>query len=527
MLLEKRTLFLLFSFLWFLSLIQASAFAQTSNEKVRGDRLVISDLRRLAPINPVLTSTTLSTKLIDVIYDGLIELDQQLVPRPHLAQSWIQSQDGLVWTFHIRKGVKFHDGHELTAEDVAFTFKAIKEQKGGQPWSYVFEEIDQITVLEPYVLQVTLKKPFAAFLQALFIGILPKHLLRERNLTQSIPTDEIIGTGPYLLKSWSEQKATLKAFDNYFLGKPYINEIHVDIYPNQKAIWAKFMAEEVDYFEYFTPKTFEILKQVPSFNLYTIEKPYYYLVAFNQKAPIFKDKKIRQALNYAINKEEIITRVLMSQGRVMAGTIFPDSWAFNPKVSPYSYNPHKALKLLNEAGWKDHDGDHLLDKEGKPFHFTIHINTGDELKKQTILLLQQQLLDIGIQLDAIFFDVADTSFIFKKQFQSFLVEMLAIPDPDMSYLFWHSSQTEGGFNVFSYQNPEVDKFLENGRAELDPSKRKTIYFDYQEEMHQDPPGTFLFWTQGLVGVHKRFKGVKLGQILSFKNIREWYVPKNE
>jgi peptide/nickel transport system substrate-binding protein len=222
-----------------------------------------------------------------------------------------------------------------------------------------------------------------------------------------------------------------------------------------------------------------------------------------------------------------MAKVLKGQGRVAAGTIFPDSWAYDPNAKPYPYDPKKALALLAEAGWKDHDGDSILDKAGRPFEFTVHVNTGDDLKQRALLLIQQQLLDIGIRIKIKLFNAADTDFLFTKKFDSHFPELLAKGDPDISYRFWHSSQINGGFNFSSYRNEKVDRLLDAGRAEFDPEKRKAIYFKFQEEIHKDPPGIFLFWTNYLVGVHQRFKGVKISPVGPFANIREWYVPKAE
>ena len=255
--------------------------------------------------------------------------------------------------------------------------------------------------------------------------------------------------------------------------------------------------------------------------------PYYYLIAFNLKEEIFSDQRVRQALNFAVNKEEIIAKVLRGQGQIAAGTIFPGSWAYNPNLKPYPYDPKRALTLLVESGWEDHDGDHFLDKDGRPFEFTVHVNAGDDIKQKALLLIQQQLLDIGIGMKIALFDAADTGFLFRKKFQAFLPEIAARGDPDFSYKHWHSSQIERGVNVSSYRNREVDRLLEDGRAEFDQERRKALYYTYQEEILKDPPGIFLFRTNYLVGVHQRFKGVQISPVGPFANIREWYVPKAE
>lgn len=521
---EKRT-FVFISLLWLLTLGSSCNPTQPSKDKVSRDQLVISSYQKPSPINPFLTSTTVSANLIDIIFDGLTRPDEQLLPQPHLAESWKQSQDGLVWTFQLKKGIKFHDGSTLTAEDAVFTYEAIKDLGEKGILSYAFQEIAQITVKGKYILQIKLKKPLPSFLQTLYVGILPKHLYEGSDLTNLPSNQDLVGTGSYKLQSWSEQEIRLEAHEDYFLGKPEIDEILVKIYPNQAMVWAKLMTGEIDYYGLNMPSQFEVLQQVPHFNFYSISKPYYYLVLFNVNDPIFEDFRVRKALNYAVNTKEILTKILKGRGKIAKGTIYPDSWAFNSKLEPYPYRPQKALALLKEAGWEDHDKDYLIDKEGQPFRFTIHLNVGDELKKKVFLLVQQQLLDIGIQVDVIFFEATKTDFLFDKAFQATFLEIFATGEPDSSFRFWHASQIENGFNVSSYNNPEVNRLLEAGRTEMDLNKRKALYFKYQEEILKDPPGIFLFWTDRLVGINQRFKAVKINPIRSFLNIHEWFVQE--
>jgi peptide/nickel transport system substrate-binding protein len=515
---QKKFMLLLFALLFYSADI-ACAPSWHSGENTQGDALIILEGQKLAPIHPILTSSTLSANLIDIIYDGLIQLDDGFEPKPHLAESWERSADGLTWTFHLRKGVRFHDGSKLTAEDAAYTFQKLRDLPVGSFLNSIFKEVESIKVIGSHALQIVLKRPIASFLPMLTVGIMPKH-----ESVKSFP----VGTGPYKINSWSEMGVLLVANEDYFLGRPNIDQIRVVVDPNPKTVWARLAGGEADL--YFDPLSAhdEILRFVPGFETRSIENPYYYMVTFNLNDTLFRDPRVRQALNYAVNKEEIIDQVLKGQGQAVAGTIHPSSWAYNPKIRPYPYDSHKALTLLQKAGWEDRDGDHLLDKEGKPFEFTVYLNIGDDLKQKALLLIQKYLSDIGIKMRANYVDAANIDFLFNKQFQAVFVETLAAGDPDFSYSFWHSSQIEKGFNVSSYRNEQVDRFLEEGRTEFDREKRKTNYFKYQEEIYKDPPGIFLFWTNYLVEINRRFKGVKISSAGGpFANIREWYVPKPE
>jgi peptide/nickel transport system substrate-binding protein len=526
---RERMYSFVFSFLFILLIVTfvSCNLIQSSEEIKTGDTLVIPLYQRLVFINPLTASSTLSTRLYEMVFDGLIQLDDHFEPKPHLATSWKQSEDGRTWTFYLRQGVRFHDGMELTAEDVKFTFQKVREAPAGSRFVYISHEIQDVRVQDRYTLEIELGKPTASFLELLEIGILPKHLLEGEDLTRTRFNQHPIGTGPFKLKYWSEKEVLLQANKDYFGGRPYLDQIHLIVFSNREAAWAKLMAGEGDFFFLIAPSNFDMMQQVPIFHYYSISFPFYYLIAFNLKDPMFNDQRMRQALNYAVDKEMIVEKVLKGQGQVAHGSIHPSSWAFDPNIKPYPYDPKKALKLLKEIGWADHDGDHFLDKEGKPLEFTVHVNVGDDVKQKTLLLIQQDLMDIGIRMNIKIFDAADLEFLFNKQFQAFFPEIFARGDPDHSYRSWHSSQIEKGFNVSSYHNPMVDRLLEEGRTEIDQEQRKAIYFRFQEEMLKDPPGIFLFWTNYLVGLHQRFKGIKASPIGPFANIREWYVPKAE
>lgn len=524
---QKRRMLFIVSVLLCLVIMVSCRFSQPSEQKTTGDVLIVPDYQKLSSINPLVTTTTLSALLSEIIFDGLIQLDEHFEAKPRLAYSWDRSEDGRTWTFHLRPGVKFHDGVELTAEDVEFTFQKIRDLQVGSPYMFIFQDIESITVTDKHTFRIALKKPLASFLQTLDVGILPKHLLDNEDIQRTSFNQHPVGTGLFKLKFWSEKEIILEANTGYFRGRAFLNQIHVNVYPNREAAWAKLMAGEADFFDFLSPDNYQILKQVPAFNFYSVPMPFYYLIAFNLRDVLFKDQKVRQALNYAVNKEEIVTKVLRREGQVSAGTIYPGSWAYNPGIKPYPYDPKKALILLKESGWEDHDGDHFLDKDGKTFEFTVHVNVGDDLKQRVLLLIQQQFLDIGIKLHVKLFDANDTGFLFKKNFDSHFPEIMAKGDPDLSYKHWHSSQIEKGINVSSYRNADVDRLLEEGRIEFDQEKRKAIYFEFQEKIHDDPPGIFLFWTNYLVGVQKRFKEVNISPVGPFAKIQEWYVPKAE
>jgi peptide/nickel transport system substrate-binding protein len=492
-----------------------------------GDTLVIGDFGKPSPINPILTRSTISAGLKHIIFDGLTKVNDHLNVQSNLALSWNNSPDGLRWRFHLRKGVRFHDGVELTAEDVKFTLDEILNPENDSPFLTLLKDIKKVEAREKYQVEITLKHPNASLLFYLDVGILPKHLLQGKDITRDEFNYHPIGTGPFRFENWSENEIVLEANKKYFLGRPHLEKIIARTFPEQSIVWAHLMKKELDLIFFVSPKNYRIMEKISDFRVHSFLSFYYYIFTFNNTRALFKDVRVRQAFNYGINREEILEKALLGKGRISSGTIYPLSWAYNPHLKPYPYGPKKALKLLNNAGWKDTNRNHLLDKNGKDFEFDLFIVRGDEISRKSALQIQQQLLDIGIGMKVKPIALPDyEKSLFTKTFDAAFLSIIS-DDADRNYLWWHSSQIKGGFNVFSYRNEKADRLLEKGRTTLDRKKRREIYHQFQREIHSNPPGVFLFWRDSMIGIHKRFRGVKVSPAGLLNHVNEWYVPKEE
>lgn len=525
----RSTLIIAVSLVLLLTLIRPfPVFGISDHQETRGDSLLIGSFVEPTIINPILTHSSISAMLKGIIFDGLIRLDEKMEPAPHLAQSWENSQDGLTWAFHLRKNVSFHDGVELTAEDVKFTFEKIQDPSINSPYISIFKNFENVNVKDRYTVEINLRRPLPSLPFYLEVGILPKHLLMGKDLRKAKFNYHPIGTGPFRMGVWGEDEIVLSANEAYFNGTPYLNRVAVKFFNDQRVVWAELMKGAVDCVFPTYSKNYDIIEKIPDFKIYSFLDPYYYILTFNEENFLFEQKRVRQALNYAVDKERIVEKVLRAKGRVSSGTTYPLSWAFNSEISPYPYNPKEALKLLNEAGWQDTNGNQILDKDEKEFEFVLLFVEGDDVANGCALEIEQQLLDIGIRMrvSALPFAILYKEFLLTKKFNASLLSIIS-DDPDKNYAWWHSSQVNGGFNVFSYKNEKVDELLDKGRSTLDREQRKRIYHQFQREIHEDSPGIFLFWRDYMIGIHKRFKGVRIGPAGIFNNINEWYVPKDE
>jgi peptide/nickel transport system substrate-binding protein len=502
--------------------------SNSNPRETQGDSLIIGDFIEPAFINPILTHSSISAALNRIVFDGLVKLNDKMEPGPHLARSWENSPDGKTWVFHLKRDVKFHNGTKLTAEDVKFTFDKIKDPSTNSPYFSVFENLKAVKVKSRYTVEIDLKNPLPSLPFYLDVGILPKHSLMGKDLMRAEFNYHPIGTGPFKIESWSKNEIIMRAHENHFGGRPHLNRVIVKFFDDQRVVWAELMKGTIDCVFLTYPKNYDFIKNIPDFNVYSFLYPYYYILAFNKNNEYFNRRQARQALNYAVDKERIITRVLRGKGRVSSGTIYPQSWAYSKAIRPYPYNPKKALKLLEEAGWKDTNGNHILDKNEREFEFVVLIVREDDVARESVLQVQQQLLDIGIRMKVkpLSFPILYQEFLLTKNFDASLLSMIS-DDPDKNYAWWHSSQIDHGFNVFSYKNENVDELLDKGRTTLDSEERKEIYCRFQREIHDDPPGILLFWRDSLIVIHKRFRGVKLSPAGILNHIGEWYVPKEE
>ncbi len=243
---------------------------------------------------------------------------------------------------------------------------------------------------------------------------------------------------------------------------------------------------------------------------------------------MFADKRVRQAISYAIDKKAIIQGVLLGLGTPCTGPFPPESWAYNKNVKDYEYSPDKAKALLREAGW--HMGKSgLLEKDGRPFSFTVITNQGNEERLRAVQIIQQNLRDIGIEMRIrqLEWQTMLHDFIDKKRFEAVILGWALSRDPDLYDLFHSSKTKEGEFNFVSYKNPVVDRLLLEGRSTFDMEKRKAIYHKIHAILAEDQPYTFLYVQDAIPILHKRFKGVEKAPIGIWYDFIHWYVPKNE
>lgn len=501
-------------------------------EPAYGDTIIEGVIGEASVLIPMLAGDSASHGVAGHIFNGLVKYHTDLSVIGDLAESWDISSDGLVITFHLRQGVKWADGVEFTAEDVMFGYKTIIDEKTPTAYKEDFLQVKTAEVLDRYTFRVTYEKPFAPALTSWgSLVVLPKHLLEGQDITKSDFGRNPVGLGPYRLKEWTPgQKLVLESYRDYFEGRPYIDRYIYSIIPDPATQFLELQAGGVDYMG-LTPIQYTKQTETPYFNDNFQKFRYpvfaYTYMGFNLKHPWFQDKRARQAIAHAIDKQEIIDVVLFGLGSQATGPYVPNTWPYNPNVKKYEHDPEKAKSLLREAGWEDRDGDGILDKGGKLFQFTILTNMGNNLRKNTATIIQWRLAQVGIKVEirALEWSAFINEFIDKKSFQAVILGWSIGLDPDQ-YDIWHSSKTKPKeFNFITYRNPQVDELLEQGRRTFDTGERKKAYYRIQEILAEEVPYIFLYVPDATPIIHARFKGIKASPIGIGYNQPKWYVPK--
>jgi peptide/nickel transport system substrate-binding protein len=510
-----------------------SACSEVPEKPAYGDALIAGSIGEPSILIPMLAGDSASHEVAGLIYNGLIKYDTDLSIIGDLAESWNISPDGLVITFRLKKGVKWTDGVEFTADDVMFGYKTIIDEKTPTPYKEDYIQVKKAEVLDRYTFRITYEKPFAPALSSWGnLVVLPKHLLEGKDITKSELTRKPVGLGMYKLNRWTPgQEVVLDSNRDYFEGRPYIDRYVYKIIPDPATMFLELQAGGIDMMgltpiQYTKQTDTDIFKQ--NFQKFRYPVFSYTYMGFNLKHPWFKDKRVRQAIAHAIDKEEIVDVVLFGLGSPATGPYVPNTWVYNSGTKKYDYNLEKAKKLLKEAGWEDTDGDGILDKDGKEFEFSVLTNMGNRSREQTATIIQYRLKKIGIKMNirVLEWSTFINEFIDKRRFETVILGWSIGIDPDQ-YDIWHSSKTrEKEFNFVSYSNPEVDELLEKGRRTFNIEERKKAYYRIQEILAEETPYIFLYVPNATPIVHSRFKNIKPATIGISYNLHKWYVPEN-
>ncbi|MDH5405870.1 MAG: ABC transporter substrate-binding protein [Candidatus Aminicenantes bacterium] len=474
----------------------------------RGNTLV--ELIPASPeLNPLMAKDNLSSRVIDKIFDGLLEFDQELNLAGELAESFQLSEDYCQITFRLRDNLWWHDGKQVTAADAFFTYQLLVNEKTPFVLNEGFKKIKKAEVVDNLTFRVNYEEPYAAALNDWTIPILPSHLLSDNFFTAKFG-ESPIGEGPYIFESLKEdEEIVLRSNPRYYKGAPRIEKLILKIRPNATFNYESVaVKKEADLAEIGFSKMKSLLKEgvevSKKLNLFQYRRPDFSFLAFNLQDELLKDIKVRQAISYAIDKASLVKYVLEGYGDICYSPYLWERW-YNPEILKYEQNPSKTEELLAEAGWS-RGADGYLERNGKKFSLTLSTNTGSTVRLQSSQIIQEQLKKVGIEVKLNLLEPTTfNDYIINKRFQLALLGFICGVNPDDQYFYWHSNE---GLNIFSFHNDEVDRLMEESSRTLDQRKRREYHFRIQRLLSEELPMLPLFVRHAIIGVSKRIKGIE-------------------
>ena len=488
-------------------------------------------------INPIISqSNNADEDLSQLVYSGLLKYDDLGHLVPDLAESYDISDDKTTYTFHLRHGVTWHDGQPFTAADVLFTTNLISDPTYKSPLRTNWQGIT-VNVVDDYTVAFQIQAQYVGFLNNLTFGILPQHIWDSVGADKFSLTDlnlEPIGTGPYKYNTFQKDSKgniisyKLVANPNYFAGKPYISKMTFNFYSDEDSLLKAYNSKEIMGLSSLTPQRIGDIKLLQSTVVHKFDIPRYFALFINQtKSLALADDNVRQALAYATDRQEIISKVLDGNGRPAFSPILDDMVGYSANIDPRNFDLDKANSILDSNGWtRGNDG--LRGKNGTALEFTITTTDWPELS-QTADILQAQWAKAGIKVDVNTYSISDIqqNYIRPREYEALLFGQVLGADPD-PYSFWHSSQKhDPGLNLSLFGDDSTDSLIEKGRAEFDPNARAQIYQDFQNKLVAETPAIFLYSPDYVYPVSKSVQGINVDNLISpadrFSDANHWYI----
>ena len=458
---------------------------------------------------------TASVMVNKVLFNGLTKPDERTQsPVPDLAEAWTLSSDGLVWTFRLRRNVKWHDGQPLTAEDVKFTMDLVLDPRTGSRWRSNLLSVQEVKVTGTHEVQFVLKEPFSPLPVFLGynMGIVPRHVLQGTNVNANpaFTKQNPIGTGPFKIREVrAGSHVTVVANPDFYLGKPKIDSITFKVITDQNVQIAQLRTGELT-FVWIEPFNLKALEGTPGIVINEGNQINFYYLSLNKNNPLFQDRKVRQALTLGINRQALVSGIMAGKAQLASHPWNPFLKDYYVETEEFPYDPQRARAILSEAGWKP-GASGTLEKDGKPFSFLLTTLRGNPSFEQIGVLAQQYYKNLGLdpRLEAAEFSV----FIRDRRdnrtgsnaSQMLVHFWVTPPTPDL-YNYYGCEAKDTGNNTGAYCNPAADRLFLDARRATSPARQKEAYARLQRMFTDDLPEVPLFYPIELRALSSRLKG---------------------
>ena len=455
-------------------------------------------------LNPLLATDSSSSEIAGFLFNGLLKYDKDSSTIIGDLAEEFYFKDDKTLIFKLRDNVTWHDGTPMNAHDVLFTYETLISPTIVSPYSAVFRFVESVKIIDDLRIEVRYIKPYFKALEIWMMGILPKHILKDDpNIMNSKFNTQPIGTGPYKLHQLEHSKnIILLANENYHEGKPKIERIsfHVIADPMTRFLMLKSSAIDMGSLE---PMAYERQLNEEFFSKFSvyeeISRSYTYL-GFNLRREKFQDPKVREALSLAIDREELVKILFFEHAKVCTGPFLPTTKAFNEDVKAPLRNIKRAKELLKEAGYD----------EKNPFVFEIATSNANTIRPYAAEILQHQLKEINVlvTLRVMEWQAFLNTVVSPNDFDTILLGWGLSPMPD-PHMFWHTeSDKKGGFNLVGYNNPVIDKMIEDSQEIVDKEELDKLFREMFAVIVADNPYLFLYIPNSITAVNKNIKNIE-------------------
>ena len=520
-----------------ISILSAKEYVVTRQEKAaKGVRNPQMNIRVRAPARIKLVLEKVDQFLFDNLsvllgpgyfktFDGqkYLQFDPEVEPdkrAQYTREVLPATEQNPIIVFHLRPGVKFHDGHSFEARDVKFTYNAIMNPKNISPRLSDFEPVKDVEVVDPLTVRIVYRRLYSPALGTWTVGILPEHLLNDevlmreavragKNPDQFSMRDSRFnrhptGCGPFVFKEWkSDQFIGLDRYKDYWEGQPNYHQYYYRIIPDLLTQEMEFYAGTVDAYA-VPPHQVVRLKRDPKYQSFSGLSFGYTYIGYNMRREPFNDRRVRTALGMAIDINKIIRYVLFNQGERITGPFPMQTDYYDQTVKPIPYDPQGALKLLEEAGWK-RNREGWLEKNGKRLQFTLITNNGNDLRKAILTVAQDEWRKIGVDVrtDLLEWAVFVQERVDKADFDALVLGWSMGIEPDL-YQIWHSSQTHPyQLNFVGFKNKEADDLIIKIRQEYNHERQVAYCHQLHKLIAHEQPYTFLYVSKWTAVLDKR------------------------
>ncbi|HVS46895.1 MAG TPA: peptide ABC transporter substrate-binding protein [Verrucomicrobiae bacterium] len=490
--------------------------------------------------NPLLATESVENMLDRLVFDELVVADADGNLKPKLASvvptqlNGGVSKDGLTVTYHLRHGVKWQDGAPFTSADVSFSFEQVMNPRNNVTTQVGYDAVARVETPDPYTVIFHLKHSYAPFVSTIFSSnvspglVLPEHLLRGKPDLNSIAFNSApVGTGPFRMVEWLRgDRITFEANPHYFLGKPQIPRIVVQIIPDENTAINEMRTHELDWFYNASEASYNQLKTISTIKTFVSTQNSYRGMLINIQSPLVSDVRVRRAIAYAIDKATIVEKVTYGAAGPATEDLPSFMWAYDPHVKTYGYDPAQARALLAQAGWTPGPGG-VLQKNGTRMELRFALRRGAVADTEMSVIIQSELRLVGI---ATSIKTYPGSMLFLNGTSGVLagghydIELSGFGsglDPDNSAQFECASRPPNGYNWSRYCNLEMDAAQKVALGSYDQRVRKNAYAKIETLLARDVPQIFMYWAPEIDAVNPGVKNFRPGRFFPDWNAYQW------